>query len=339
LTFKAIRPIDGVESFSVRPTGADQSNTSVVVGDLMLKVYRRVDAGVNPELDMLLFFAEHGFAHVPYLVGWYSYAGSHVDATLGIVQCFVADAVDGWKLGLDETAKRPAAFAARIRRLGEVIGEMHAVLAADAADAAFMPEDPTPESSGLVTAKIDEDIDAVFDEFAEREELAPLAGRRDDAHALVSNMAGGFAPGRVMRTHGDLHLGQTLFAGDDWLIIDFEGEPARPASERRQKSLPLRDVASMLRSLAYLVATLERDGVSVDEGWEAEARGAFLEGYRATAPSGVLPQSTDGQERQLALFELEKAFYELRYELDNRPDFAAIPVQGILDILERAAQA
>src|SRR4051794_3739784 len=192
LTFRAIRSIDSVETSVVRPMGADQSNTSMVVGDLMLKVYRRVDAGVNPELDMLLFFAEHSFGHVPGLVGWYGYAGSHIDATMGIVQRFVADATDGWQLGLDEAARDASAFLARIARLGEVVGLMHAVLASDASDPAFMPEDPTPESTGLVTAKIDEEIDAVFDTFAGRDELAPLAGRRDDAHMFITNLAGGF---------------------------------------------------------------------------------------------------------------------------------------------------
>ena len=335
LTFKAIRSIDGVESLDVVPTGADQSNTSIVVGNLMVKTYRRVLAGVNPELDMLLFFAEHGFGHVPDLAGWYSYAGSHVDATLGIAQCFIPDAVDGWKLGLDESALEPKRFGGRMHRLGQVIGMMHSVLASDAADPAFMPEEPTPESAGLLSARIDEEIDVLFDEFSTRDELAPLTGRRDDAHGMIAELSGGFTPGRMIRTHGDLHLGQTLWADDDWLVIDFEGEPARPASARRQKSFPLRDVAGMLRSISYLAATLEHDGHAPPAGWEHDARADLLEGYRATAPSAVLPQTIESQDRQLGMFELEKAFYELRYEFDNRPDFAPIPVRSIISILER----
>jgi trehalose synthase-fused probable maltokinase len=335
LTFKAIRSIGALESCEVRSMG-DQSNTSVAVGDLLLKVYRRIDAGVNPELDILLYFAEHGFEHVPGLAGWYAYAGTHVDATMGIVQHFVAGAIDGWQLGLEQGASQPAAFNARLRRLGDVIGRMHSVLAADTADPAFMPEDTTPESTGLVTARIDEEIDTVFDEFGEREELEPLIGRRDDAHALVASLSVGSSPGRMIRTHGDLHLGQLLWADDDWLVIDFEGEPARPASARRQKNFPLRDVAGLLRSVSYLSAFLERAGHELPQGWCDDAREQLLDGYRASAPATVLPPSVEGQERQLSLFELEKAFYELRYELDNRPDSVTIPVQGILGLFERA---
>ncbi len=152
---------------------------------------------------------------------------------------------------------------------------------------------------------------------------------------MIGALAGGFTPGRMIRTHGDLHLGQTLWAAHDWMIIDFEGEPARPASARRQKSFPLRDVAGMLRSISYLAATLERAGRPLPATWESEARGQLLEGYRSSAPSAVLPQTVEAQDRQLGMFELEKAFYELRYELDNRPEFVAIPVQSILSLLER----
>jgi maltokinase len=337
MTFRSIRPVSGMEAADAKALDGDQSNTSIVVGNTMLKAYRRIEAGMNPELDMMLFFAENGFEHVPNLVGWYGYEGSRVVATLGVVQCFVPDAIDGWQLGLDEGARVPHAFAERIHRLGTIVGAMHAVLASNTTDAAFAPEEPTPEATGLLTAKIEEEIDSVFDEFSEREELEPLVGRRDDAHALLSALGSALAPGRSIRTHGDLHLGQTLWNGDDWFVIDFEGEPARPASSRRQKALPLRDVAGMLRSLSYLVWTLDRQGKAVPEGWERDARERLLTGYRETAPASVLPNSAEAQERQLGLFELEKAFYELRYELDHRPDCVNIPVRSILQILERGA--
>jgi trehalose synthase-fused probable maltokinase len=337
MTFRSIRPIAGMDTADARALDGDQSNTSLVVGDAMLKAYRRVEAGMNPELDMMLFFAEHGFEHVPNLVGWYGYEGTRVVATLGVVQRFVPDAIDGWQLGLDEGVRVPDRFVERIHQLGAIVGAMHAVLASSTTDAAFVPEEPTPEATGLLTAKIEEEIDAIFDEFSEREELALLVGRRDDAHSLLSALGSALAPGRSIRTHGDLHLAQTLWNGRDWFVIDFEGEPARPASTRRQKALPLRDVAGLLRSVSYLVWTLERQGNPVPDGWEQRARERLLAGYRETAPAAVLPSSAEAQERQLGMFELEKAFYELRYELDHRPDCVNIPVRSILAILERGA--
>src|SRR5256885_2206935 len=175
-----------------------------------------------------------------------------VQATLGLLQGFLGDAVDGWALGTSEVPRAPDTFLSRLHRLGTVIGEMHGVLASDASDPAFAPEDPTPESAGLLTARIDEEIDATFDELGDREELAALVGRRSQAHDLVLATAPSGALGRSIRTDGDLHLGQALRHDPDWMVIDFEGEPTRAAPARRQKAPPLRDVAGMLRSLSYL---------------------------------------------------------------------------------------
>ncbi len=335
LTFSSIRPVQPPASPDARALDGEQSNTVVVVGDLLVKTYRRVHAGVNPELDMLLFFAEHDYPNVPELVGWYGYEGERVQATLGLLQRFLPDAVDGWALGTAEARDAPDAFLARVHRLGTVVGEMHSVLASDASDPAFSPEDPTPESAGLVTARIDEEIDSVFDELGDREELAPLAGRRGDAHDLLGMLGQSTTPGRNIRTHGDLHLGQVLWQGDDWRVIDFEGEPTRAVATRRQKTQPLRDVAGMLRSFAYLVATCDRAGHPLPAAWEQEARDRFLTGYRDTAAVAVLPGSQDAQDGQLVMFELEKAFYELRYELDHRPDWVDIPVHSIGALLDR----
>jgi len=334
---RSIRPVAGTDHAAARALDADQSNSSMVVGDVIIKTYRRLEAGVSPELEMLLFFAEHGFEQVPGLIGWYGYEGPRIDASLGVVQCFVSDVVDGWQLGLEAAARDAGGFLARIHRLGAVIGTMHDVLASDATDPAFAPEEPGPDGTALLVARIDEEIDAVFDEFADREELAPLTGRRDDAHALLAEYASSLAPTRTIRTHGDLHLGQTLWTGDDWLVIDFEGEPARPASARRQKAAPLRDVAGLLRSVAYLVSALDRIGHDAPKGWEEIARERLLDGYRETAPAAVLPTTADGHARQLGLFELEKAFYELRYELDHRPDWITIPIRSVLSLLEQGA--
>jgi maltokinase len=337
LTFGSIRPIDHTHHVAARALDHDQSNTSMVVGDLIVKTYRRIEPGVNPELEMLLFFAEHGFARVPELAAWYGYEGDRVQATLGVAQRFLPDAIDGWELYLEGAPRDPERFLALAEQLGTVVGEMHGVLASDTVDPAFAPEDPTPESAALLVARIDEEISAIFDELADREEIGPLAGRRDDAHMLLGALGSSLAPGRNLRVHGDLHLGQLLWDRDDWSIIDFEGEPVRALSDRRQKALPLRDVAGLLRSFSYLTSTLTRRDDPLPDDWEEQARERVLLGYRATPAAAVLPPAHEAQERQLRMFELEKACYELRYEIGHRPDWVDIPVQSILAMLERGA--
>jgi trehalose synthase-fused probable maltokinase len=140
----------------------------------------------------------------------------------------------------------------------------------------------------------------------------------------------------VIRHHGDYHLGQALWTkAEDWLILDFEGEPARSVPERRRKRSPLRDVAGMLRSFAYAASASQlQRGVAPPPRWEEECRASFLAGYLAAAEPSLLPASEQGIERLLTVFELEKAVYELRYELNNRPDWVGIPVAGILRMLE-----
>ncbi len=143
-------------------------------------------------------------------------------------------------------------------------------------------------------------------------------------------------PGLVSRVHGDYHLGQVLWTrAGDWVVIDFEGEPARPLAERRRRSSPLRDVAGMLRSFAYAPrATALLRGVEAPEEWEWSCRAAFLDGWRSTVDPRVLPASESGFDRLLELFELQRLLYELRYELGNRPDWVSIPVDGIERLLE-----
>ncbi len=141
--------------------------------------------------------------------------------------------------------------------------------------------------------------------------------------------------GRVIRTHGDYHLGQTLYAERGWVIIDFEGEPARPLPERRQKRSPLRDVASMLRSFAYVTSAVEiQRGGQAPADFEQRARERYLQHYFAVVDSTLMPAGEAATANVLSIFELEKAIYELQYELDNRPDWVAIPVAGIRRLLE-----
>ena len=138
----------------------------------------------------------------------------------------------------------------------------------------------------------------------------------------------------------DLHLGQTMLTERGWVILDFEGEPARPLPERRRKRSPLRDVAGMLRSFAYAVSAAEiLRGVVAPDGWEEQARNHFLAGYLETIDSGLLPAGQEAMNRLLQVFELEKAVYELRYELDNRPEWVRIPVAGIQRLIEEGTPA
>jgi maltokinase len=316
---------------AVRVLGLEQSNSSLVVDDrAFVKVYRRIEAGVNPDLELTRFLVAHGYANVPALWGSWSYSGPLIGATLGMVQEFVPGAVDGWSLALDELPSKPEEFVARAHRLGEVIGELHAVLASDRDDPAFAPEEASAESLALLTATVDEEIEQVFLHLPEDEVVAPIAGRSDDVRDLLRSftVVGTFGP--RIRHHGDLHLGQLLWAKGDWLVIDFEGEPARALPERRAKRSPLRDVAGMLRSFTYAasVAGITRADV------EQRARTDFLDGYFATVQGKGLLPARDETERLLRIFELEKAVYELRYELSHRPDWVHVPVAGILQLLE-----
>jgi predicted trehalose synthase len=317
----------------VRPMGAEQSNSSVVFGEeQVLKVFRRVEPGVNPELEMLRFLSTRGFANIAALTGWYDYSGELMQATLGIMQEFVGEARDGWQLALDD----PAGVLARIGELGAATGEMHTVLASDPTDVAFSPEEPSAEALSLLTATIDEQIERAFlDLPADNPALEPIIGRGEEVRDRLQLMSHVGVGGRLIRHHGDYHLGQTMLRDAGWVILDFEGEPARSLLERRRKRSPLRDVAGMLRSFAYAASAAELlRGVPAPEGWEEHARAAFLDAYLETIDPTLLPAGRPATDKLLQIFELEKAVYELRYELNNRPDWVAIPVAGIARLLQ-----
>jgi maltokinase len=321
----------------VRPMGAEQSNSSLVFDEaLALKLYRRVEAGVNPELELLRFLTDRGFESVPALAGWYEYSGRLMEATLGVMQEFLPGARDGWELALEELGSEPEAFLERVRALGEVTGRLHTALGSAASNPAFAPEEPSSESLALLTATIDEEIERIFLDVPEGESVEPIAGRGEDVREQLRLLTHVGSPGKVIRTHGDYHLGQAIWNGESWVIFDFEGEPARSVVERRRKRSPLRDVAGMLRSFAYAASAAELErSVEPPEGWEERARDAFLGGYVSEVDPNLIP-SGSSFDRLLAVFELEKAVYELRYELDNRPDWVRIPVAGVLRLLERA---
>jgi maltokinase len=324
------------QATDVRVMGVEQSNSSIVFDDrIVLKVFRKLEPGVNPELEILRFLTWRGFANIAPLHGWYDYEGQAFASTLGVAQSFLPDAVGGWELALDELWSAPEMFLERLGSLGTVTAQLHTVLASDATDPAFSPEEPSQEALALLTATIDEDIERIFVDLPDDETLAPIAGRGQDVRERLAARAQIGVSGRVIRTHGDYHLGQTLHTPRGWVIIDFEGEPGRPLPERRQKRSPLRDVASMLRSFAYVTSALEiQRGRRATADFEQRARQRFLEHYFAAVDPSLMPGGDAVINNLLSIYELEKAIYELRYELNNRPDWISIPVAGIGRILE-----
>jgi maltokinase len=310
---------------------------------LVLKVFRKLEPGINPELEMLRFLTAHGFAQIAPLYGWYDYDGQALTATLGVAQQFLPDAVGGWELALERIGSDPQWLLDQLAMLGSVTAQMHSVLASDAGDPAFSPEEPSQEALSLLTATVDEDIERIFVRLPNDDRVAPIAGRGQDVRERLAFRAQLGTGGRVIRTHGDYHLGQTLHrpgagtpdAPPGWVIIDFEGEPARPLTERRAKRSPLRDVAGMLHSFAYVSSAVEIQGNGrTPADFEQHARERFLEQYLNSVDSTLLPAGEAAILNLLAIFELEKAIYELQYELDNRPDWVPIPVAGIRRLLE-----
>jgi len=324
---------------AARPIGVEQSNSSIVFADeTVLKVFRRLEPGINPELEMLRFLTEHEFESIAPLQGYYEYESRSLYATLGVAQRFMAGAVGGWELALDRIGTDPAAFLVSLGALGEVTAALHNALASDNDDPAFAPEEPSQEALALLVATLDEDIDRVFLRLPDDDRVAALAGRGQDVREQISHRAQLGIGGRLIRTHGDLHLGQTLHVPGGWLIIDFEGEPARPLFERRQKNSPLRDVAGMLRSFAYAAsASAIQRSLPAPGDFERRARESFLERYLTEIDSALLPSGDAAIRNLLSIFELEKAVYELRYELDNRPDWLPIPVAGITRLLDETS--
>ena len=326
------------ELASIRPIGSEQSNSSVVLDErLALKFYRRIEAGVNPELEVLRFLTARGFEHVAGLEGYAAYEGRPLETTLAILQRYVPSHGDGWQLALETMQDDPKWMPDQARRLGEVTALLHNALGSDVSDPHFAPEEPSSETLALLSASIDEEIEQVFMTLPDSPTLVGIRGRVEEVRDRLRLLTHIGNVGKVIRTHGDYHLGQALRTKeDDWLVLDFEGEPARSMAERRRKRSPLRDVAGMLRSFAYAASASQlQRGVEPPPTWEDDCRRRFLEGYLATADPTLLPAGEHGIERLLMVFELEKAVYELRYELDNRPDWVRIPVAGIQRMLER----
>src|SRR2546421_185814 len=264
---------------AVRRLDAEQSNTSLVFDDrVILKLIRKLEPGLNPELEMGAFLARSGFAGTPRLLGSISVTGA-VEATVAVAHAFVRVETDGWSYVLD-ALRRGEPPLSDVRELGARIGELHAALASDEADARFAPEPIRREDLRRWTETLLGELERTV--RVGRSAVPELAGRQQALAARIHRL-GGVRPGGVrIRQHGDLHLGQVLRSEGEWLVFDFEGEPARPLAERRQKHSPLKDVAGMLRSFAYAAASPGRRGIP---GVPARA---FLQG-RGSPPRPPLP--------------------------------------------------
>lgn len=330
-------PADGAR---VRSVGVEQSNSSVVLDELhVLKLYRRLEAGPNPELEILRALAEARFGNAPRLEGAIETQGPPLETALASVTGLVPAVGGGWELALDSLGDDASWLPDRVWRLGEVTAELHAALASRQDDPAFAPEEPSTEALGLLTAAIDEEIATTFSTLPEDDALGAVAHRAEDIRDLVQEFSGTGPSGLAIRAHGDYHLGQVLWTTvGDWVVIDFEGEPARSLPERRRKRSPLRDLAGMTRSFAYAAdASVLLNGVEPPAGWLDACREGFVDGYLSAADERLLPPSRSGFDRLLALFELEKLVYELRYEARNRPDWVSIPLVGLVRLLETPA--
>jgi predicted trehalose synthase len=304
---------------SVSRLKGEQSNTSVTFGAvLIVKHFRKLTDGMNPELEITRFLTEHAhFTHTPRLAGALEYhAADGGRAVLAVAQELVAGARDGWRWLLERLGAGDPARAA-LRRLGERTAALHLALAAPTDDPAFAAEPIARADLAAWREAIRRQVEAA---------RAALGGRPlPDVTDALDGLAG-LAGRAKLRHHGDYHLGQTLrVAGDDFMIIDFEGEPLRPLEERRRKHTPLRDVAGMLRSLNYAAVSARTETL------EPEMRREFLAGYAAAAGDApFLPPSAEDVTRAVAVFELEKAAYEIVYEANNRPQWVEIPVRAFI---------
>jgi predicted trehalose synthase len=305
-----------------RRLDGEQSNTSVIFGDaLILKHFRRLAPGVNPDIEITGFLTEHTtFRHTPRLAGSLEYRDASGAWALAMAQELVGDSRDGWRWLLAGLAAGDLALDA-LGMLGRRTAELHIALASEPGEPAFAPECITQGDVADWTEAVQQQLDAA---------RAALDGRLPEGVPDRVDGAGlaGLVGAAKLRHHGDFHLGQTLAVagGRDFAIIDFEGEPLRSLAERRRKHTPLRDVAGLLRSLGYAAATAQ-----APPGWEPAAREAFVTAYRATAGAApFVPAAGPDFTRALAVLEVEKAAYEVVYEANNRPDWVAIPVRGLL---------
>jgi maltose alpha-D-glucosyltransferase/alpha-amylase len=352
--------------------GAHSSNTVVSLDErLFVKGYRRLAVGVNPEVEIGRYLTEVAhFAHAVPVAGSVEYvAEDGRTATLALIQGYVQNQGDGWDYTLHylerffDDAVRDApgvagpdvhgGYMTLARKLGVRTAELHLAFAQPSGDPAFGPEAMTPDDVAALAGRVQAEARTALDRLsrrlaglneAVRSDAEQVLAQRERILARIARHAGDATAGAKTRVHGDYHLGQVLLVQNDFVITDFEGEPARPVAERTRKQSPLRDVAGMLRSFDYALHAalfsvktehpeVHERVVAAGRQWRMQAVGAFLEGYDEIVQGSVLASPRAGAGALLELFVLEKAVYEVGYESENRPDWLAIPLRGLLDVL------
>ncbi len=377
-----------------RISGAEQSNTSIIYGnEFILKLFRKLEPGINPDLEIGRFLTRQGFEQSPPVAGWLEYQGASREAmSVGILLQYAHNEGDAWSFTQDalsryfdrvvtehETPRHEELSTANLLKLSEqeppeeaheyfdtyldeawLLGkrtaEMHMTLASERSNPDFAPEQFNTFSQRSIYQSMRTSTRQTMQSLrrARRhlpDEAQPLVDDVISAEPEIENRLRAMIQRRVdgirARTHGDYHLGQVLFTGKDFMIIDFEGEPARSIGERRLKRPPLRDVAGMLRSFHYAayaaMFTQLQGGIIREEDtehlepwiryWYVWVTSSYLKGYLETAAGSiVVPDDPDDLHMLLDIHMLEKAVYELNYELNNRPGWVSIPLQGIRDL-------
>jgi maltose alpha-D-glucosyltransferase / alpha-amylase len=389
------RKISNQQIEHTRVLKAEQSNTSILYGnEYFFKLYRRLDEGINPDLEMGRFLTEQaGFHNTPAYAGAVEYRRSGVEpVVLGILQQLVTNQGDAWNFSLANTGRYIESVLARrneieqipappmslvqlageeppaimqeliggvylemIRLLGRRTAEMHLALASAPDDPRFAPEPfslhyqrSLYHSMRTLTKRVFELLKKNLRDLPDevRHDVEDVVGLEKEIITRFSNLFGRKIPAMKIRMHGDYHLGQVLFTGNDFVIIDFEGEPARTIGERRLKRSPLRDVAGMIRSFHYPTYSFlfTSNTISPEDRltlrpwadlWYTYVSGVFLKSYLATVGAApFIPKEDDELELMLNAYLMEKAIYEVGYELNNRPGWVVIPVHGIKYLLE-----
>jgi maltose alpha-D-glucosyltransferase/alpha-amylase len=364
----------------IRAVETEQSNsTSLVDNDYVVKLYRKLEPGINPEIEMGRFLTEvAGFANTPALLGSVELVEGNQTSAIAIIHAFVENQGDGWTVTgayLDRYVEEQRLLAASehpgqseeqvpylryMAQTGRRVAEMHLALASSQEIADFTPEPARPEDTQRWIDEAMIRAERVFDVLqqrrdafreADRQLIDQLLGLRPTLRGRLGQLVPPDLDSLNIRHHGDFHLGQMLIVKDDVFIIDFEGEPRRPHSERRRKAPAARDVAGLVRSIDYsATAALERAlKISPDEQgklaaalaeWCDSATAAFLAAYRETMTHPRLwPADRQAEEKILNFFLIEKAFYEIEYELAHRPDWLRVPLTGMLRILSGYSEA